>query len=123
MKWYLDVLKKYAVFSGRARRREYWYFVLFNVIISVLSVFLDKALGTFNSDLGIGIIGGVYSLGVLLPGIGVAVRRLHDTNRSGWWLLIGLIPLVGAVVLIVFALMDSQPGSNRFGPNPKELTA
>lgn len=123
MKWYLEVLKKYAVFSGRARRREYWFFVLFNIIISVLSVFLDKTLGTFNNEMGIGVIGGIYALGVLLPGIGVAVRRLHDTNRSGWWLLIGLIPLVGAVVLLVFALMDSQPGSNRFGPNPKELPA
>jgi uncharacterized membrane protein YhaH (DUF805 family) len=118
MNWYLDVLKKYAVFSGRARRKEYWMFVLFNLIIAIVLGIVDSMMGTVTEQ-GIGLLGGLYSLAVLLPGIGVGIRRLHDTDRSGWWLLIGLIPLIGLIVLIVFFVQDSTPGENRFGPNPK----
>ncbi|RZQ56045.1 DUF805 domain-containing protein [Pseudidiomarina tainanensis] len=121
MNWYLAVLKKYAVFSGRARRSEYWFFVLFNVIIGFVLGFIDGILGLGNPEAGVGVLGTIYSLAVLIPSIAVGVRRLHDTDRSGWWLLIGLIPLIGAIVLIVFFVMDSTPGDNRFGPNPKAV--
>src|SRR6185503_4314657 len=113
MNWYLDVLKKYAVFSGRARRKEYWMFFLFNVIIAVVLGILEGMVGSP------GIVGVVYSLAVLLPGIGVTVRRLHDTGRTGWWILIAFIPLIGAIVLLVFMVLDSQAGDNEYGPNPK----
>jgi uncharacterized membrane protein YhaH (DUF805 family) len=114
MNWYLDVLKKYAVFSGRARRTEYWMFVLVNVVAGMILGIVDAILGTG------GALAGLYALAVLVPGVAVAVRRLHDTGRSGWWLLVGLVPLVGAIVLLVFALEDSNPGPNGYGPNPKQ---
>ncbi|GGQ64934.1 MULTISPECIES: DUF805 domain-containing protein [Streptomyces] len=112
MHWYVDVLKKYAVFGGRARRQEYWMFTLFSVIISIVIAIIDAAIG--SSILGI-----VYTLAVLLPSLGVAVRRLHDTDRSGWWILIGLIPLVGAIILIVFLATEGKQEPNQYGPNPK----
>ena len=121
MNWYLEVLKKYAVFSGRARRKEYWYFVLFNVIIAVVLGGVDRVIGTSHGA-GTGLLGSIYSLAVLLPGIAVTVRRLHDTDRSGWWLLIGLIPIIGAIILFIFVLGDSTPGENQYGPNPKGST-
>ena len=113
MEWYFIVLKNYAEFSGRARRKEYWFFVLFSVIISFVLGFIDGFAG-----LG-GILGGIYALAVLIPSIAVGVRRLHDTGRTGWWLLVGLIPLIGFIILIVFMVGDSEPGSNQYGPNPK----
>jgi uncharacterized membrane protein YhaH (DUF805 family) len=119
MDWYIGVLKKYAVFQGRARRKEYWMFVLFNIIVSVVLHILDRVLGT-ASEAGGGLLGGIYALAVLIPSIAVTVRRLHDTGRSGWWILIVLVPLVGWIVLLVFMVLDSQPGSNEYGPNPKE---
>jgi len=122
MNWYLDVLKKYAVFAGRARRKEYWMFVLFNVIISIVLGFIDGMMGTGGHS-GIGLLGGIYTLAVLLPAIAVAARRLHDTGRTGWWLLIAFVPIIGALVLLVFMVLDSQPGTNDYGPNPKEGAA
>lgn len=121
MSWYLAVLKKYAVFSGRARRKEFWYFTLFNVIVSIVLAAVDAAIGTLNTDSGIGLLSGIYSLAVIIPSIAVSVRRLHDIGRSGWWVLIGLIPLVGAIVLLIFNVQDSQPGENQYGPNPKSM--
>jgi uncharacterized membrane protein YhaH (DUF805 family) len=120
MNWYLGALKRYADFAGRARRREYWFFVLFNLIISAVLSIIDMFVGTYSASAGIGVLAGIYTLAVLLPGIGVSIRRLHDTGRSGWWLLIVLVPLVGAIVLLVFMVLDSQPGANAYGPNPKE---
>lgn len=117
MDWYLTVLKKYAVFSGRARRKEYWMFVLFNLIVAVVLGFVDNILGT------VGVIGGLYSLAVLIPGIAVSVRRLHDINRSGWWLLIALIPFIGVIVLLVFMVMDGKNEGNNFGSDPKLASA
>ena len=113
MSWYLQVLKKYAVFSGRARRMEYWYFVLFNVIISMVLGWIGNLLWTYN------VLSGLYSLAVLLPSLGVSIRRLHDTGRSGLWLLIGLIPLIGAIILLMYMVADSQEGTNQYGPSPK----
>ena len=123
MNWYFQALKKYAVFNGRSRRKEYWYFVLFNTIISIVLAVIDVVTGSFSPETGIGLLRGIYTLAVLIPGIAVAVRRLHDTGRSGWWLLIGLIPIIGAIVLLVFMVQDSNPGQNQYGPNPKEVTA
>jgi uncharacterized membrane protein YhaH (DUF805 family) len=113
MNWYLDVLKKYAVFSGRARRKEYWMFFLFNIIIAIALTIVEAVVGLP------GVLSGLYSLAVLLPSIAVGVRRLHDVGRSGLWLLIGLVPVIGIIVLIVFAVTDSQPGTNQYGPSPK----
>lgn len=123
MNWYLEVLKKYAVFSGRARRKEYWYYALFNAIISIVLVAVDFMTGLFSFDANAGLFSGVYGLAVLIPSIAVGLRRLHDTNRSGWWLLIALIPLIGGIVLLVFMVQDSDQGDNRFGPNPKAVNA
>ena len=112
MNWYLDVLKKYAVFEGRARRTEYWMFLLFNVIVSIV-------LGAVDFATGIGVLGIIYTLAVFIPGLAVAVRRLHDTDRSGWWMLILLVPLIGFIVFLVFMCLDSTQGNNQYGPNPK----
>jgi len=121
MNWYLDVLKKYAVFSGRARRKEYWYFYLFNTIIEVALMLVDYMIGWYSIEGGIGVLSAIYVLGIMIPGIAVSIRRLHDTGRSGWWLLIGLIPFIGAIVLLVFMVQDSKQGENEYGPNPKEV--
>ncbi len=107
-----SVLSNYATFSGRSRRSEYWWFVLFNLLVNLVAAGIDGALGT-------NFIRFVVALALLLPGLAVFVRRMHDTGRSGWWILLGLIPLVGGIVLIVFAAQDSQPGPNRFGDSPK----
>lgn len=119
MNWYLEVLRKYAVFSGRARRKEYWFFLLFNLLIMFGLAFIDVASGFYNEELGAGLLSGLYVLAVLLPSLGVSIRRLHDTDRSGWWLLLGLVPLVGSIVLIIFFALDGTPGKNRFGDSPK----
>jgi len=117
--WYLLVLKKYLVFEGRARREEYWYFILFNILAGIILGVVDNMTGTLNLETGMGFLSGLYSLAVLIPTIAVAIRRLHDTDRSGWWLLIALIPVIGGLVLLVFFVLDGTPGSNQYGPNPK----
>jgi len=117
--WYLEALRKYSDFEGRARRREYWFFVLFNTLIQIAAFVLDGIVGTFRAELGVGLLSGIYSLAVLVPSFAVLARRLHDTDRSGWWILIGIVPLLGALVLMIFALFEGDPGENRFGPSPK----
>lgn len=123
MNWYLHVLKNYATFSGRARRKEYWMFFLISALISIVLTLLDILLGTYSMEYEVGLFSGLYSLLILIPSIAVVVRRLHDTDRSGWWILISLIPLIGVIVLFVFICLDSQPGTNRFGANPKEAAS
>lgn len=121
MDWYLMAWHKYAQFSGRSRRKEYWMFTLVNIIVDTLLygvgtiAFLDR-----STILGVLVflVLGVYSLAALIPGLAVSVRRLHDTHKSGWWLLLCFIPLGGLVVL-AFCCIDSDPGPNQFGPNPK----
>ncbi len=117
MSFYFDVLKKYAVFSGRASRKEYWMFVLWNFIV-YLVLFLLTYVSRNALTMGIYYL---YALGVLVPSLAVLARRLHDTSRSGWWILIGLVPFVGAIVLLVFALTGSKPGDNQYGPSPKGI--
>ena len=123
MNWYLHVLKNYATFSGRARRKEYWMFFLISALISIVLTLLDILLGTYSVEYEAGLFSGLYSLLILIPSIAVVVRRLHDTDRSGWWILISLIPLICVIVLFVFICLDSQPGTNRFGANPKEAAS
>jgi uncharacterized membrane protein YhaH (DUF805 family) len=122
MHWYVDVLKKYAVFTGRATRKEYWMFTLWNLIImffigAVAGVLVASGAPKVTED----ILSTIYFLAVLLPSLGVFVRRLHDTGRSGWWFFIAIIPLIGAIILIVFLVQDSHP-DNQYGPNPKGMT-
>ena len=119
MNWYLDVLKKYAVFSGRARRKEYWMFVLFNVVFAVAAIILDNLLGLVFKDIGYGPIYLLYVLATLIPGIAVSVRRLHDIGKSGWYLLLGLIPCVGGIILLVFDVTPGDVGDNEYGADPK----
>ncbi|MDG2455942.1 MAG: DUF805 domain-containing protein [Bacteroidia bacterium] len=122
MNWYLKVLKQYADFSGRARRKEYWLFFLFNMIFAFLAAIIDNVVGTASPELGYGIFYGIYGLAMFIPGLAVGVRRLHDVGKSGWILLIALIPLIGAIWLLVLCLTDSQQESNKWGENPKEVT-
>jgi uncharacterized membrane protein YhaH (DUF805 family) len=111
--WYTDVLRKYAVFDGRAARPEYWWYTLANTLISVvLDVVLRGAAGQA--------IYALYGLAVLLPTIGVTIRRLHDTNRTGWWILVGLIPVIGWIWLIVLLASAGDRGANAYGPPPGE---
>ena len=112
MSWYIAVLKKYAVFSGRARRKEYWMFFLCNVVVAMVWGFIVGLIAGMMNEPGILLLTQLYTLGTLIPSIAVAVRRMHDSGHSGWWI---LCPLVN----IVFLFLDSQADSNEYGPNPK----
>lgn len=122
MNWYLKVLKQYTDFNGRARRKEYWMFFLFNIIFGLIAVLIDNILGTTFGEFGYGVIYTLYGLAILIPALAVTVRRLHDTGKSGWWILIALIPFIGAIVLLVFMILEGDQGVNEYGPNPKEVT-
>jgi uncharacterized membrane protein YhaH (DUF805 family) len=120
MNWYLDAVRnKYAVFDGRAQRQEFWYFMLFYLLIYIALSVVDQVTGTFGMETGTGLFSGIYTLAMLVPSLAVGARRLHDTGRSGWWQLLSLIPVLGVLVLIFFFAQDSQPGDNQYGPNPK----
>ncbi|MDV7140457.1 DUF805 domain-containing protein [Maribacter sp. TH_r10] len=123
MNWYLKVLNQYADFNGRARRKEYWMFVLFNVLFAFIAMILDNVLGIAFENIGYGPIYGLYGLAVFIPGLAVGVRRLHDTGKSGWMLLVGLIPIIGAIWLLVLMATDGDSGDNKYGQNPKAVTA
>ena len=124
MNWYLKVLKQYADFNGRARRKEYWMFALFNMIFGGIAMGLDNILGIGFGEIGVyGPLYILYTLAVFIPGLAVVVRRLHDVGNSGWMMLIALIPLIGAIWLLVLMLTDSNFGENEYGVNPKEITA
>lgn len=117
---YLSVFKNCFEFKGRARRKEYWVFILGTLLVSVALGLIDVMLGLYSDEAGLGLLSGLYALIIIIPSIALSVRRLHDTGRSGWWILLSLIPLIGPIVLIVFYVMDSKPGENEYGPNPKE---
>lgn len=123
MNWFMTALRKYAVFTGRSRRSEYWYFALFYFLILFALSIVDVVAGTMSADAEIGLFSGIFGLAMVVPSIAVGVRRLHDIGKSGWWILIGFIPLVGWIILLVWACRDSQPGANAYGPNPKETPA
>lgn len=121
MSWFLHVMKNTFNFSGRARRKEFWMFTLMTFVISFVLTMIDIFAGLeFAPD--VGILSTIFGLIILIPSLSVTVRRLHDTGRSGAWILIGLIPLVGWIVILVFMVLDSQPEANRFGPNPKSAS-
>ena len=119
MEWFVKVVKSFS-FSGRARRKEYWMFVLIAVLIAIFLALADGITGTYSSELGFGLLGGLFLLGILIQSIAVGVRRLHDTGRSGWWLLLNLIPLVGPIIVLVLMALDGQSGDNAYGSNPKQ---
>jgi len=111
--WYLKVIKNYTGFTGRARRKEYWMYCLFYIIIGIAIGVVERVIGMD------GVLSGLYSLALLLPSIAVSIRRMHDTGRSGFWILINFIPILGWLVFLFFAIQDSQSGDNEYGPNPK----
>ena len=118
MNWYLMALKKYAIFSGRAQRSEYWFFMLFYIVGYILLAVIDGMIGTLSLEAGIGLLSGIFLLVHALPSISVSVRRLHDIDKSGWWYFLVIVPIVGPLVLMIFAIMDSKE-DNQYGPNPK----
>ena len=107
-------LSRYVQFSGRAPRSEYWYFVLFTIIISVTANIIDAII----FGLGYSILSPIASLGLFLPGLAVLVRRLHDTDRSGWWWLLALVPIIGIIIVLVWICTRGTQGPNRYGPDP-----
>jgi uncharacterized membrane protein YhaH (DUF805 family) len=116
MNSYMNAMRRYVDFSGRSSRSEFWFFVLFYFIIAIIATVIDAVVLGSQMAQGIGILSGIVTLVHIIPSISVGVRRLHDTDRSGWWILIGLVPLIGAIWLIVLYCIDSTPGTNRFGP-------
>ncbi|MFT7351341.1 MAG: uncharacterized membrane protein YhaH (DUF805 family) [Flavobacterium sp.] len=116
------VFENYTNFTGRARRAEYWYYVLASVIIAIVLAIIDGVFGLeFGGQLKLGILGMVYSLAVLIPGLAVVVRRLHDVGKSGWYYFIVLIPIAGIIWLLVLLCTEGEPTENRYGENPKKI--
>ncbi len=127
-RYFIDTIKnRYAKFDGRATRSEYWYFILFYFIFSIIAATLDSLvinpmLGASSTEAGQGgILQMIFALGLLIPSIALGIRRFHDIGKSGWWMLIGFIPILGLLALIYFYVQDSQAGSNLYGENPKVL--
>lgn len=128
MEWMLMPLKRYADFSGRSRRKEYWMFALLQVIVIFGIAIIGGVLGAFSPDasgemsLGGGLmfgLFGIYALGIIIPSIAVQVRRFHDQDKSGWFVLLGFIPYIGGIIVLVFMCLDGTRGKNRFGDDPK----
>ncbi|MDR2100894.1 MAG: DUF805 domain-containing protein [Campylobacteraceae bacterium] len=118
VQYYLDAIKNhYFDFNGRARRSAYWFFVLSNIIVSIAISIVDAII--FVNIIGFALLGLLYNLAIILPSLGLAVRRLHDIGKSGWWVLITLIPIVGIIWFIILAATDSERGENQYGANPK----
>lgn len=113
MEWYKKALQNYAVFTGRAHRTEYWMFILVHILILVAISFVERSLGIGS------FVSGLYGIALFIPIVSAAVRRLHDTGRTGWWYLLMLIPVIGTIIVIVMLIFDSEPGMNDYGPNPK----
>ncbi|ODS29627.1 MAG: Inner membrane protein YhaH [Candidatus Scalindua rubra] len=131
MEWYLKVVRdNYANFNGRAQRKEYWMFILFNMIFAIVAMVADNILGTdftvgegyYAVSMGYGWIYLLYTLAMIIPALSVFVRRMHDIGKSGWWFFIALIPIIGAIWLLVLTCTDSNPGDNKYGSSPKGST-
>ncbi|MEP5254816.1 MAG: DUF805 domain-containing protein [Winogradskyella arenosi] len=121
MEWYLKVVRdNYANFSGRARRQEYWMFVLFNLIITFALAIVFGTLGALLDIPALFSLYVIYALAVVIPSLAVAVRRLHDVGKSGWFYLISLIPLIGGIWLIILFATEGDQGANAYGPDPKQ---
>ncbi len=120
MDWYLKVINNYRDFNGRARRKEYWMFVLYNIMFSVGAMVLDNVFGIAWGSLGYGPLYAIYGLIVIIPNLAVLIRRLHDVGKSGWMLLILVVPFIGAFWLLYLLVTDSIPEANQYGENPKE---
>lgn len=123
MNWYLKVFHQYFDFKGRARRKEFWMFSLIHIIVLILLVFVDSFLGTTigSGDNAVGILYLVYILAVLIPGLAVTVRRLHDIGKSGWMYFVALIPFIGGIWLLVLLCMEGENKTNQWGENPKGI--
>ena len=125
MNYFFDVIKNHYVdFKGRARRKEYWMYTLFNFLAILIFYALFFVAAYSQQQTLMYIISGIlwlYCIGLILPSLGVAIRRLHDIGKSGWWLFVSLIPAVGGIILLVFSCTDSVPGNNEYGPNPKGI--
>ncbi len=120
MNWYVEVLRKYMVFTGRARRQEYWMFILVSFGITIALGILESMVGGVFGSQDFNFFTKIYGLFIMIPSFAVGVRRLHDTGKSGWWILMTPIPVLN-IVLLVFMCLDSQPGPNNYGANPKQM--
>lgn len=118
MNWFLKVVRNYAVFEGRARRKEFWLYELIYIIFFSALALIDRFIGSYDVEGQIGLLSGLLALGLLLPTIGVTIRRLHDTDRAGWWLLLVFLPIIGGIWLLVLMVLGGSAGENRFGPDP-----
>jgi len=136
MNWYLQALKKYAVFDGRACRSEYWWFGLLNIVFATVLLFVSLLFGAGSMEINRAStpypavfvwanapVLGIFYLAILLPSIAVLIRRLHDISRSGWWILLIFLPVIGGFVLLIFTLLASTPGSNEYGPEPSHTAS
>ncbi|MGR5068852.1 DUF805 domain-containing protein [Vibrio alfacsensis] len=119
--WYLGVIRNYTGFSGRARRQEYWYFTLVNILVNLVMNIIDRIMGNVFQIENFGLFGVLYALFILIPSLAVTVRRLHDTDRTGWWVFIAIIPIIGFLVMLYFLVQDSEEGTNQYGDNPKTV--
>lgn len=113
-----EAFTKYAQFSGRSRRKEFWLFYLLITIATIVLTFIDISIGSFDAVSGFGLLSGIFTLAIIVPSLAVSVRRLHDTDRSGWWLLLSIIPLLGTIVLVVFWCLKGTQGQNEYGDDP-----
>src|SRR5262245_16947529 len=119
MTWFLMALRKYAVFSGRSRRKEYWMFILFTVVVMIGLAIIDILVGTWNDAAGVGVLSGLFYLAILAPYFAVTARRLQDTGRSGWLQLLFLIPILGLILWLIWLAKNGDYGENKYGPDPK----
>jgi uncharacterized membrane protein YhaH (DUF805 family) len=121
MEYFIGAYKQYATFSGRARRKEYWMFVLFYVIIYLGLIVIDSVTASFSAEGGFGMLSALFAFGTIIPSFAIGARRLHDINKSGWWQLLFLIPIIGPLVLLFFFVSKGDEGENRFGAAPLAL--
>ena len=121
MKYYIKAFNNFSNFNGRARRKDYWMYLLFNLIFAVVAIILDNVFGLAFESIGYGVIYLLYSLITFIPSLSVSVRRLHDKSKSGWYLLLAIIPIIGGIVLLFILAANGDPGENEYGMNPKEL--
>ena len=113
-----EAFTKYAQFSGRSSRKEFWLFYLLITIASIVLTVIDISIGSFDAVSEFGLLSGIFTLAIIVPSLAVSVRRLHDTDRSGWWLLLSFIPLLGSIVLVVFWCLKGTQGQNEYGDDP-----